>query len=73
MSSIILPKHTECVINEAPKEGCYLMSNNDTGWCAGLCVDFEKKVYNIIVIFDNDTLSLGYFREFLNEEGWIEE
>lgn len=70
MSSIILPKHIDCVITEAPKDGYYLMANTDTGWTGGLCVDFESKKFKITIIFDNDKVSLGYFIEFLKENGW---
>lgn len=73
MSSIILPKHSACVIVDSPKEGCYLMINNSTAWVAGLCVNFESKTFKITVIFDNDKISLGYFREFLKDNEWIEE
>lgn len=73
MSSIILNKHFECVITEAPKEGYYLLANNNTGWLGGLCVDFENRTYTTTIIFDNDKVSLGYFKEFLGENGWKEE
>lgn len=71
--SIILPKHFECVIKEAPKEGYFLLVNNKTGWVGGLYVDFDKRTYRTVIIFDNDKVSLGYFREFLKENGWEEE
>lgn len=73
MSSIILSKHFDCVIVEAPKEGYYLLANNKTGWVGGLCADLENRTYKITIIFDNDNVSLGYFKEFLRDNGWTEE
>lgn len=74
MSSIILTKHTECVIVEAPREGYYLLANNKTAWFGGLCVDFKNRTYKITTVFDHaqDKVSLGYFKEFLRDNGWKE-
>lgn len=72
MSSLILPKHSECVIVEAPKEGHCLLVNHKTGWVGGLCADLENRTYTTTIIFDNDKFSLGYFKEFLGENGWKE-
>ena len=73
MSSIILHKHFECVITEAPKEGYFLLANTKTGWLGSLLVDTEHRTYKITILFDKDTVSLGYFREAMKEHGWEEE
>ena len=75
MSSMLLPKHFECVIKEGPKEGCCLLVNNKTGWVGGLCADLKNRTYKITIIFnhDQDKVSLYYFKEFLTDNGWKEE
>lgn len=73
MSSMILPKHFECVIVESHTEGYSLITNSKTGWVGELCIDLENKKYKITIIFDKDTVSLGYFKDFLKENGWKEE
>lgn len=73
MSSMLLPKHFECAIADSPKEGCYLLINNKTGWVGGLCADLDNRKYNITIIFDMDKVSLGYFKEFLKDNDWKED
>lgn len=70
---LALPKHFECVIAETHKEGYWLLGNLTTGWLGELRTDLENKTYKITIICDSDTVSLGYFREFLKEDGWEEE
>lgn len=73
MSSLVLPKHLECVIIESHKEGYCILVNSSTGWVGGLWADLENKTYKITVMLHPDTVSIGYFKEFLKEHGWEEE
>lgn len=74
MTTILLHKHSECVITgDYDKYGYYFLTNTKTGWVGELYVNPEHRTYNIIVLFDKDTSSIGYFREAMKEHGWEEE
>lgn len=74
MTTILLREHQECVIvGDYDKHGYYFLNNMKTGWVGMLYVNPEHKTYNIVVLFDKDTFSLGYFREAMKEHGWGEE
>lgn len=73
MTTILLRKHQECVIVGNDNEGYFLLANTKTGWLGSLLVDTEHRTYKITILFDKDTVSLGYFREAMKEHGWGEE
>lgn len=74
MTTILLREHQECVIvGDYDKHGYYFLGNTKTGWAGALYVNPEHRTYKITILFDKDTVSLGYFREAMKEHGWGEE
>lgn len=72
MDCTVLPKNRECIISETTEKGYFLLLRANTHWMGELYADFEKRIYKVTSVRERDDVTLGYFREFLKDNGWKE-